>query len=179
MAAVQGVDFHKLSTETKVKTLPDGPEVTAKSLWDQTGAVIQIVRRPGWKFCREEAQWLSSKASQLGAVKLHAIVKEDLDNEIEEFREFFTGDIHLDEKKEFYGPHERVGGMSDLMSFKMMGAYRKIQTTGNMKGEGWVMGGVLVVGPGEQGILYQHIEAKVAERCDIDKVMEAVQKIGQ
>ena len=69
--------------------------------------------------------------------------------------------------------------MSDLMSFKMMGAYRKIQATGNMKGEGWVMGGVLVVGPGEQGILYQHIEAKVAERCDIDKVMEAVQKIGQ
>ena len=31
-------------------------------------------------------------------MKLHAIVKEDLDNEIEEFREFFTGDIHLDEK---------------------------------------------------------------------------------
>jgi len=47
MAAVQGVDFHKLSTETKVKTLPDGPEITAKSLWDETGAVIQIVRRPG------------------------------------------------------------------------------------------------------------------------------------
>ena len=37
----------QLSTETKVKTLPDGPEVTAKSLWDETGAVIQIVRRPG------------------------------------------------------------------------------------------------------------------------------------
>jgi len=115
----------------------------------------------------------------MGTVKLHAVVKEDIDNEIEDFREFFKGDIHLDEKKEFYGPHERVGGFSQLMSFKMMGTYRKIQLAGNTKGEGWVMGGVLVIGPGEQGILYEHIEAKVAERCDIDKVMEAVQKISQ
>ena len=69
--------------------------------------------------------------------------------------------------------------MSDLMSFKMMGVYRKIQVAGNMKGEGWVMGGVLVVGPGDQGLIYEHIEAKVAERCDIDKVMEAVGKIAK
>ena len=41
------MNIFQLSTETKVKTLPDGPEVTAKSLWDETGAVIQIVRRPG------------------------------------------------------------------------------------------------------------------------------------
>lgn len=115
----------------------------------------------------------------MGTVKLHAVVKEDIDTEIEDFREFFKGEIHLDEKKEFYGPHERVGGMSDLMSFKMMGSYRKIKEPGNMKGEGWVMGGVLVVGPGEQGLLYEHIEAKVAQRCDIDQVMEAVQKIPQ
>lgn len=112
-------------------------------------------------------------------MKLHAIVKEDVDNEIEDFREFFKGPIHLDEKKDFYGPVERVGGFSDLMSFKMMGAYKKIQVAGNMKGEGWVMGGVLVVGPGDQGLLYEHIEAKVAQRCDIDQVMEAVKKISQ
>lgn len=47
MAAVQGVDFHKLNTETKVKTLPNGPEVTARSLWEDSGAVVMIVRRPG------------------------------------------------------------------------------------------------------------------------------------
>ena len=46
----------------------------------------------------QEAVWLSSKASQMGTVKLHAVVKEDLDTEIEDFREFFKGEIHLDEK---------------------------------------------------------------------------------
>lgn len=88
----------QLSTHTKVKTLPSGPEIPAKSLWEESGAVIQVVRRPGWKFCREESVWLSSKASQLGNVKLHAIVKEDVDDEIEQFKEFFKGEIHLDEK---------------------------------------------------------------------------------
>ena len=34
----------------------------------------------------------------MGTVKLHAVVKEDLDTEIEDFREFFKGEIHLDEK---------------------------------------------------------------------------------
>lgn len=110
-------------------------------------------------------------------MKLHAIVKEDLDTEVEDFREFFKGEIHLDEKKDFYGPHERVGGFSQLLSFSKLGEFRRAQVTGNMKGEGWVMGGVLVVGPGEQGILYEHVEAKVGDRCDIDQVMEAVQKI--
>ena len=34
----------------------------------------------------------------MGTVKLHAVVKEDIDTEIEDFREFFKGEIHLDEK---------------------------------------------------------------------------------
>lgn len=45
--AVQGVDFHKLSNETKLKTLPGHSEIPARSLWEESGAVIQIVRRPG------------------------------------------------------------------------------------------------------------------------------------
>lgn len=69
--------------------------------------------------------------------------------------------------------------MSQLMSFSKMAAYRKITQSGNMKGEGWVLGGVLVIGPGDQGILYEHLEEKVADRCDIEKVMEAVAKVGQ
>ena len=43
----------QLNTETRLKTLPDGPEITARSLWEENGAVVMIVRRPGWKFCRE------------------------------------------------------------------------------------------------------------------------------
>lgn len=113
----------------------------------------------------------------MGTVKLHAIVKENLDNEIVDFREFFTGEIHLDEKKHFYGPHERWGKSSDLLSFSLLSKYRKIKQSGNMKGEGYQMGSVMVVGPGDQGILYEKLETSLADRCDIDDVMAAVNKI--
>lgn len=45
--AADGVDFHKLNTETKLKSLPSLTEIDAKDLWNESGAVIQIVRRPG------------------------------------------------------------------------------------------------------------------------------------
>lgn len=47
MAASQGVDFHKLSTDTKLAKLPEGTELDARDVWKDSGAVIQIVRRPG------------------------------------------------------------------------------------------------------------------------------------
>ena len=59
--------------------------------------ILQLICSKSLIF-EQEAVWLSSKASQMGTVKLHAVVKEDIDNEIEDFREFFKGDIHLDEK---------------------------------------------------------------------------------
>ena len=39
------------------------------------------------------------------------------------------------------------------------------------------MGSVMVVGPGDQGILYEKLETSLADRCDIDDVMAAVNKI--
>lgn len=47
MAAAQGVDFHKINTDTKLKTLPAGTVLDARDIWSAGGAVIQIVRRPG------------------------------------------------------------------------------------------------------------------------------------
>ena len=129
--------------------------------------------------CREEASWLSSEASQLGTVKLHAIVKENLGTQVEEYREFFSGDIHLDEAKDFYGPKIRKGGVTSLLNPSLISKLKSSKVSSNLKGEGWIMGGVLVVGPGDQGILYEHLEAKVGDRCDIKKVMEAVAKIDK
>ena len=60
-----------------------------------------------------------------------------------------------------------------------MSDYRSAKVAGNMKGEGAVMGGVLVVGPGDQGLLYEHQEKKVGDRCNVDDVMSAVAKISQ
>jgi len=46
-SAMPGVNFEKINTVAKVKTVPGGEELPARSLWEKHGAVIQIVRRPG------------------------------------------------------------------------------------------------------------------------------------
>ena len=55
------LDPLQLSTDTVLQTFPDWKETPAVSLWSEHGAVILIVRRPGWFLCRE----VSSRGSNL------------------------------------------------------------------------------------------------------------------
>lgn len=48
---------------------------------------------------------------------------------------------------------------------------------GNLKGEGRLLGGVFVVGPGEQGILLDHKEKEFGDKVDLQAVRDAVLKI--
>lgn len=45
---------------------------------------------------------------------------------------------------------------------------------GNMVGEGRILGGVFVVGPGEQGILLDHKEKEFGDKVDLQDVRDAV-----
>lgn len=49
---------------------------------------------------------------------------------------------------------------------------------GNLKGEGRLLGGVFVVGPGEQGILLDHKEKEFGDKADLQAVRDAVLKIN-
>lgn len=48
---------------------------------------------------------------------------------------------------------------------------------GNMVGEGRILGGVFVVGPGEQGILLDHKEKEFGDKVDLKDVRDAVLRI--
>uniref|UniRef100_A0A8C4RAD9 Peroxiredoxin-like 2A n=1 Tax=Eptatretus burgeri TaxID=7764 RepID=A0A8C4RAD9_EPTBU len=48
---------------------------------------------------------------------------------------------------------------------------------GNLQGEGRLLGGVFVIGPGEQGILLDHKEQKFGDEVSLTAVREAVAKI--
>lgn len=133
--------------------------------------------------CREEASWLDSKASQMGNVKLHAVLHEKAG--AEEFVEFCkNGQTHFDEKKHFFGPNMRRKGLFSvigLLNSRMMRLKRNADAAGiqgNMKGDGLLLGGLVVIGPGDQGILYQNIEDEIGNRCDMEQVMAAVEKIN-
>lgn len=132
--------------------------------------------------CREEAAELSSLKPQLDelGVPLYAVVKEDVGTEIQNFRPYFKGEIFLDEQKRFYGPRERRLG---LLGFVRVGTWlnslRAIRSGffGNIFGEGFVLGGVFVIGRGQQGILLEHREIEFGDKVNPEHVLWAARRI--
>lgn len=49
--------------------------------------------------------------------------------------------------------------------------------TGNMKGDGTLLGSTLVVGPGEQGIIFQHRSREFQDRVNPQDILKAVGEI--
>ncbi|KAM3592122.1 uncharacterized protein V6R79_013079 [Siganus canaliculatus] len=158
--------------ETELRTLKGEPKtVMARTLWEKSGAVIMA-----------EAAELSSLKPQLDelGVPLYAVVKEDVGTEIQNFRPYFKGEIFLDEKRRFYGPRERRMG---LLGFLRVGVWLnglrafKNGFMGNVLGEGFVLGGVFVVGRGLQGILLEHREIEFGDKVNIVEVLQAARRI--
>lgn len=49
--------------------------------------------------------------------------------------------------------------------------------SGNFEGEGFILGGVFVIGSGKQGVLLEHREKEFGDRVNLLSVLEAVKKI--
>uniref|UniRef100_A0A3B4A763 Peroxiredoxin-like 2A n=1 Tax=Periophthalmus magnuspinnatus TaxID=409849 RepID=A0A3B4A763_9GOBI len=158
-------------------TTDDDKVIKANTLWEKSGAVVMAVK------CLQEAAELSSLKPQLEerGVPLVAVVKEDIGTEIQDFRPHFAGDIYIDEKRHFYGPlQRRMGGLGFIRLGVWQNFFRAWRSgyQGNMNGEGFILGGVFVIGPGNQGILLEHREKEFGDRVDIADVLEAVKKIA-
>ena len=48
---------------------------------------------------------------------------------------------------------------------------------GNLKGDGTLLGGVYVIGPGDQGVLYHHQEAIWGDHFNTTSLLQAVSDI--
>jgi hypothetical protein len=49
---------------------------------------------------------------------------------------------------------------------------------GNLKGEGRILGGVFVMGAGDQGILLQHREKEFGDHVDLEDVKKAIKLVS-
>ncbi|KAF7710577.1 hypothetical protein HF521_009449 [Silurus meridionalis] len=149
----------------------DEKVLKARTLWETSGAVIM-----------SEAAELSSLKPQLDklGVPLYAVVKESIGTEVHDFKPHFDGDIFVDEKRVFYGPMRRkLGGLG----FIRLGVWQNFIRAwrsgyeGNMNGEGFILGGVFVIGSGKQGVLLEHREKEFGNKVNIESVMEAAKRI--
>uniref|UniRef100_A0A3Q4BYQ4 Peroxiredoxin-like 2A n=1 Tax=Mola mola TaxID=94237 RepID=A0A3Q4BYQ4_MOLML len=155
--------------ETELRTLTgDARRLKAGSLWEKEVS---------------EAAELSSLKPQLDelGVPLYAVVKEDVGTEVQNFRPYFKGEIFLDEKKGFYGPRERkLGLLAFLRAGVWMNGLRAFKKgfMGNILGEGFILGGVFVIGRGQQGLLLEHREIEFGDKVNIDDVIQAARRIS-
>lgn len=132
--------------------------------------------------CREEAQSLSSLLPDMEArgVRLYGVVHETLG--AEDFKTFFKGEVFYDPKHVFYGPQERWCSLTGILNIKtIMRVVESIrnETPGNLQGEGRLLGGVFVIGPGEQGVVFQHHEKVYGDYADLALVKDALLKVNK
>uniref|UniRef100_A0A665WCW3 Peroxiredoxin-like 2A n=1 Tax=Echeneis naucrates TaxID=173247 RepID=A0A665WCW3_ECHNA len=50
---------------------------------------------------------------------------------------------------------------------------------GNRRGEGFILGGLFVIGAEKQGILLEHREKEFGDKADLSSIMEAARKINK
>ncbi|KAH3863056.1 hypothetical protein DPMN_026033 [Dreissena polymorpha] len=130
---------------------------------------------------RDEAQGLSTLLPEMEArgVRLHAVVHQKFG--ASEFKPFLQGgEVYLDLERKFYGPQERWMNIPGIFTFQTLALVIKqiyMGTPGNFRGEGRLLGGLFVIGPGDQGIIFQHQEYPIGGRSDIERAREATQKV--
>mmetsp|Transcript_119777 Transcript_119777/g.298815 ORF Transcript_119777/g.298815 Transcript_119777/m.298815 type:complete len:154 (+) Transcript_119777:210-671(+) len=143
--------------------------------------------------CRNEAAHLYARKAELEAAGLRVVVlvKEVLDNEVEDFKRVVwpEGDVFLDKEMRFYrlffgGEYGQdsmmgflcrlfccCGGPSRRLKENLRGATANISEH-NMKGEGFIKGGLLVVRQGGE-IEYAFAEHELGEMAPMDEVVAA------
>lgn len=102
-------------------------------------------------------------------------------SEIQDFRAYFNGEIFLDQQRGFYGPQERWMSVSGILRAGVwMNGWRAYQSGywGNVRGEGFVLGAVYVIGPGQQGILLEHREMEFGDKVKKSDVIQALEQIN-
>mmetsp|Transcript_13054 Transcript_13054/g.39554 ORF Transcript_13054/g.39554 Transcript_13054/m.39554 type:complete len:185 (+) Transcript_13054:118-672(+) len=165
-----------------------GSTLTASQIWASQPVVIFLIRRPGCVLCRAFANTLVENKGKLDAmgVKLVGIVKEWDQAEIDDFtKKFWPADIFFDESKKIFT--SLTDGMETKLSLAQMlnpfsaawKAARKAKQTvtdHNLKGEGQIPGGLLVMKSGGGGIVYSHLETFFGDHPPIADVLAAAKK---
>jgi len=133
--------------------------------------------------CREEARELSSLSDEFKKLdfNLVGVVHETLGTD--EFHEkFFTGhDLYLDQERSFYNLlGNRWLGVTGFLRpsvWQNINRAKAKNVEGNMEGEGRLLGGLLVIGPGDTGVLFEHREEVWGDHADREKVLEACKSL--
>ncbi|CAG8449232.1 2690_t:CDS:2 [Diversispora eburnea] len=173
----------------KLKDLKTNSTFEANKLWQEEPVLLLIVRRPGCQLCRQQSVKLASYrdliTTKLG-VKMISIVRENLENEVEEFnKDFWKGQVYLDEESSFYstlgGGKLNVAGILNFLKPSVWSNLRsnfKTTIRGNMKGDGKITGGIYIINKGSKGVEFQYHEKVWGDYPPFEQIIEALEKVS-
>mmetsp|Transcript_21149 Transcript_21149/g.29644 ORF Transcript_21149/g.29644 Transcript_21149/m.29644 type:complete len:121 (-) Transcript_21149:215-577(-) len=116
---------------------------------------------------------------------MHALVHENLPGELKGFQRYWKDyPVYLDEEKNFFKAlGDRwlgiISGFTSSRVWKNVDRAKNGGYKGNLKGEGRLLGGVLVVGKGDEGVLADFREEVWGDHADPKDILEACKKIGK
>jgi len=126
---------------------------------------------------RDQAYRLQHTA-QFAGIPIYGLLNEVVGDEAEMFRVDTGMDedhIYFDRTKAFFP--EKSDGVMGLLSFSVIrNTYRALSSGRGANGDGdyKYKGGVVVIGPGDQGVLYEFRENTYGELADVDAIAAAV-----
>lgn len=143
--------------------------------------------------CRAEAKIAAARIPEMraaGATRIVVLVKENLEEEVAEFRkDYWPDEVFMDSEKRFflalgggeaYKPYSVASFLAMLVNpfskSRTKGALSQADqegVPGNMKGEGFISGGVYVVRQDGKAA-YAFLEEDTGDRAPVDDVVEAV-----
>jgi len=126
---------------------------------------------------RDQAHRLQHTARFAG-IPIYGVLNEVVADEAEKFRldtGLEEGHIYFDRTKSFFP--EKSSGAIGLLSFTVFKNTLRSLASGrasNFDGDYSYKGGVLVLGPGDQGVLYEYREDVYGELADVDAITAAI-----
>ena len=189
--ATPSSELENIATTVTKKESTSADEVI-KAHTGTHGSVCFVVRRPGWILCREQGKSLTdlklAADSPLDGFELFGTVKEiGVDDEglTEFYKSYFPFPLYKDDKlffyNEFYG--RRKMKFTTYNPFRLYRGYKSMMSRigkkdgleGNMKGEGYVQGGIIIFGKdGKPKYAYEEETGKDIPEDDIIAAVNAV-----
>ncbi|KAI9136572.1 hypothetical protein BKA69DRAFT_1103351 [Paraphysoderma sedebokerense] len=162
---------------------PSQPSFPAHQLWAESPCIVYCLRRPGCILCRmgatDLAQYREFITKKLG-IRMVALFHER-SRGIEEFKnEYWKGEVYIDVDKKFFkamgGGKLNWQGAWGLMNKESRTDFMKAKErgiTGNLSGEGRILGGLLIVSPKPTPhIPYQYQETRFGDYAPTATVLQ-------
>ncbi|GMT20071.1 hypothetical protein PFISCL1PPCAC_11368, partial [Pristionchus fissidentatus] len=143
-----------------------------------TPSLVVAVRRPLCILCRREAAHISTLKPLLNEAGIRLVAVTYQTKGVNRFKNDFDGDVYLDTKRTFYGPHERwlphwMGLLRFSLVLPLIASIREgLGRAHDLRGEGRLLGGVFLMDGNE--LVWSHLERYWGDKADVEEIKAAI-----